>query len=50
MQGSARFGLSVDVDACLDQQPDSRQQEEGKEVGSVVRNDGHIHSENRVKD
>ncbi len=40
MQGSARFGLSVDVDACLDQQPDNRQQEEGKEVGSVVRNDG----------
>lgn len=24
MQGSARFGLSVDVDTCLDQQSDSR--------------------------
>lgn len=30
MQGSAGFGLSVDVDTCLDQQSDSRGQKEGK--------------------
>lgn len=30
MQGSSSFGLSVDVDTRLDQQPDSRGQKEGK--------------------
>lgn len=38
MQGSAGFGLSVDVDACLDQQSDSREEgsnNEGKDKGKI---------------